>query len=106
MQPSGLHQLDNKNRVGPEICLTFLSLVLRIPEAQVAAHGDAGVEGLDAEVYRAVHVAKVRQLDPETVFLNFKGAQNSIQFRQPMKPGGPERKPYSLSVPISLHGLL
>ncbi len=42
-------------------CLWFYS----IPEAQVAAHGDAGVEGLDAEVHRAVHVAKVRQLDPE-----------------------------------------
>ncbi len=42
-----------------------MSLVLRIPEAQVAAHGDAGVEGLDAKVHRAVHVAKVRQLDPE-----------------------------------------
>jgi hypothetical protein len=54
-----------QNRVGSEICLAFLSLVLRVPEAQVAAHGDAGVEGLDAEVHRAVHVAKVRQLDPE-----------------------------------------
>ena len=61
---SGLHQLVNKNRVGSELCLAFLSLVLHIPEAQVAAHGDAGVEGLDAEVHRAVHVAKVRQLDP------------------------------------------
>jgi hypothetical protein len=52
-----------------------LSLVLRIPEAQVAAHGDAGVEGLDAEVNRAVHVAKVRQLDPEynnnVMFISF-----------------------------------
>jgi hypothetical protein len=66
-----LLSFKEQNRVGSEICLAFLSLVLRIPEAQVAAHGDAGVEGLDAEVHRAVHVAEVRQLDPETVFLNF-----------------------------------
>ena len=36
-----------------------------VPEPQVPAHGDAGIEGLDAEVHRAVHVAQIRQLDPE-----------------------------------------
>jgi hypothetical protein len=35
-----------------------------VPEAQVPAHGDAGVEGLDAEVHRTVYIAQVWQLDP------------------------------------------
>ncbi len=37
----------------------------------------------------------------ETVFLNLKGAQESIprnRFRLPMQPGGPVRQPYSYSV--------
>jgi len=50
------------SRAGSVTCLSFLSL--GVPEAQVAAHGDAGVECLDAEVHGAVHVAEVGQLDP------------------------------------------
>ena len=37
----------------------------QIPEAQIFAHLNAGVEGLDAEVHRAVDVSQVGQLDPE-----------------------------------------
>ena len=37
----------------------------QIPEAQIFAHLNAGIEGLDAEVHRAVDVSQVGQLDPE-----------------------------------------
>jgi hypothetical protein len=40
--------------------------------------------------------------ESEAVFLNFKGAQESIsrnKFRQAVQPGGPVRQPYSYSVP-------
>ena len=43
----------------------FCNLCFSIPEPKVFAHLNAGVEGLDAEVHGAVHVAQVRQLDPE-----------------------------------------
>ena len=43
----------------------FCDLCFSIPEPEVFAHLNARVERLDAEVDGAVHVAKVRQLDPE-----------------------------------------
>ena len=43
----------------------FCNLCFSKPEPEVFAHLNARVERLDAEVDGAVHVAQVRQLDPE-----------------------------------------
>ena len=43
----------------------FCNLCFSIPEPKVFAHLNTRVESLDAEVDGAVHVAQVRQLDPE-----------------------------------------
>ena len=48
------------------ICLFCLSVcLLWTPEAKIFAHLNAGVEGFDAEVDRAVDVTQVGKLDPE-----------------------------------------
>ena len=39
---------------------------MSLPESQLPAENDAGVECLDAEVHGPVDVAQVRQLDPES----------------------------------------
>ena len=43
----------------------FCNLCFSKPEPEVFAHLNARVERLDAEVDSAIHVAQVRQLDPE-----------------------------------------
>ena len=43
----------------------YCYLCFSIPEPEVFAHLNTRVERLDAEVHGAVHVAQVRQLDPE-----------------------------------------
>ena len=52
----------------------------QIPEAQIFAHLNAGVEGLDAEVHRAVDVPQVGQLDPEEEDGEEENRNNSVWF--------------------------
>ena len=52
----------------------------QVPEAQIFAHLNAGVEGLDAEVHRAVDVPQVGQLDPEEEDGEEEKRNNSVWF--------------------------